>query len=416
MPLTMVDQPLGRVKPISEEVKQRYNVGETNMNATSSLDQLWQRLPEIAAEAKTRSVEFEERRSIAPDFAAKLKNENLFNVLVPAEAGGWGGSLPQWLEVMMKLSEADTSTGWVTAHSNICSALIYSCAEPRFRDEFLSDPSACAAWSNLPQVEVQELEKGLRVSGRWSFESGCTTATFVGGMVNLPPLEPGRSPRSVVVLAPVAEAQIDETWDPVGLAGTGSHDVVFDDVFVPWHRTFPWPTSLPISEYPSAIFAPGTWFISICAGATHLGLARRALNEAREQLQGKTDRRSQVLLLEHPSTQRTLEAAEGLWFACRAGMREALTEIWESGLRKEPATAELRINARVAAATAVHKGAEIVRAAYEVSGASAVRRSGTLQRLLREASCLPHHISVNQVSYELTGRVRSGIDSLNYRI
>ncbi|HUS96898.1 MAG TPA: hypothetical protein VMX97_09185, partial [Hyphomicrobiaceae bacterium] len=60
MPLTMVDQPLGRVKPISEEVKQRYNVGETNMNATSSLDQLWQRLPEIAAEAKTRSVEFEE--------------------------------------------------------------------------------------------------------------------------------------------------------------------------------------------------------------------------------------------------------------------------------------------------------------------------------------------------------------------
>jgi indole-3-acetate monooxygenase len=123
-----------------------------------------------------------------------------------------------------------------------------------------------------------------------------------------------------------------------------------------------------------------------------------------------------MLLLEHPSTLRTLEAAEGLWLACRAGMRETLTEMWESGLRKEPATAGLRINARVAAATAVHKGADIVRAVYDISGASAVRRSGTLQRLMREASCLTHHISVNQTSYEQTGRVRCGIDSPTWRI
>lgn len=85
-------------------------------------------------------------------------------------------------------------------------------------------------------------------------------------------------------------------------------------------------------------------------------------------------------------------------------------------MQEQPATAEMRVNARVSAATAVHKGAEIVRAAYDVSGASAVRRSGTLQRLMREASCLTHHISVNQTSYELTGRVRCGIDNLNWRI
>ena len=42
------------------------------------------------------------------------------------------------------------------------------------------------------------------------------------------------------------------------------------------------------------------------------------------------------------------------------------------------------------------------------SGASAVRRAGVLQRLLRDASCLQHHISANQVSHELTGRVRAG--------
>ena len=50
-------------------------------------------------------------------------------------------------------------------------------------------------------------------------------------------------------------------------------------------------------------------------------------------------------------------------------------------------------------------------AAPPASGASAVRRAGVLQRLLRDGSCLQHHISANQVSHELTGRVRCGIGS-----
>ena len=265
-------------------------------------------------------------------------------------------------------------------------------------------------------MKVKEQDDGLRITGNWGFESGCTAATYVGGMVLLSSLADGGPPRMVAALAPVGDARIEETWDPVGLAGTGSHDVHFDDVFVPWHRTFPWPSGIPVSEYPAAIFVPGGWFITIAAAATHLGLARRALDEARNELRGKNDRLTQRPLLEHPATQRSLEAAEGLWFACRAGLREALAQAWESALRGEAATTDVRINARVAAVTAVHRGTEVVRAAYDASGASAVRRAGVLQRLMRDASCLTHHISANQFSYELTGRVRCGIDELSFRI
>jgi alkylation response protein AidB-like acyl-CoA dehydrogenase len=373
-------------------------------------------LPDLAAEARARSLEFEDRRNLAPDFVKKLKAAGAFKVLVPAEAGGLGGSLPQFLEFAMAMAEADASSGWVAAHANICAGLIYASGEPRFRDEFFSDPAACAVWSNLPRVQVKELDDGLRITGSWGFESGCSHATFVGGMVSLPPLDGKGPPRLVAALAPVNQATIEETWDPVGLAGTGSHDVHFADLLVPWHRTFPWPSGAPVSEYPPAIFVPGTWFIAIAAAATHLGLARRALDEARNELRGKLDRYTQKPLLEHPATQRSLEAAEGLWFACRAGMREAMAAVWRQGLAGKPATTRQRIDARVAAVTAVHKGAEIVRAAYDASGASAVRRSGVLQRLLRDASCLMHHISANQLSYELTGRVRCGVDELNFRI
>lgn len=374
------------------------------MTTVTAIGDLRAALPDLAAEARARATEFEALRKLAPDFADKLKQSGAFRLLVPGDARGLGGSLPEWLEIMMALAEADASTGWVTAHASICAGVIYASADPRFREEFFADPGACAAWSNLPRVNVKELADGLRISGSWGFESGCTAATFVGGMVLLSPKADGGPPRMLAALAPVSEARIEETWDPVGLAGTGSHDVHFEDVFVPWHRTFPWPTGIPVSAYPAAIFVPGTWFIAMAAAATHLGLGRRALDEAQKPL------------LEHPSTQRSLEAAEGLWYACRAGMREALAAMWEFAMRGEPASADARVNARVAAVTAVQKGVEIVRAAYDAAGASVVHRTGVMQRLLREASCLAHHIAANQLSYELTGRVRCGIDRLNFRI
>ena len=329
---------------------------------------------------------------------------------------GSADSLPQWLEIIMTLAEADASTGWVSAHGNICAGLIYASAEPRFRDEFFADPGAYAAWSNLPRVKVKEQDDGIRITGSWGFESGCTAATFVGGMVTLSPLAEGGPPRMVAALAPVSEAKIEETWDPVGLAGTGSHDVHFDDVFVPWHRTFP---GLP--AFPSRRIRPRF----SCRGH---GSSRSAPPPLTWALRVERSMRPATSCAARPTATRrgrcsSTRPHSAAWRQPKVSgspVARACAKRWrrcgKAALRGEPATADMRINARVAAVTAVQRGAEIVRAAYDASGASAVRRAGALQRLMREASCLTHHISANQFSYELTGRVRCGIDELSFRI
>jgi hypothetical protein len=70
------------------------------MSASSlSLAGLSAALPDLTAEARARSLEFEDRRNLAPDFVEKLKVVGAFKVLVPTEAGGLGGSLPQFLEL-----------------------------------------------------------------------------------------------------------------------------------------------------------------------------------------------------------------------------------------------------------------------------------------------------------------------------
>lgn len=381
------------------------------MQLTQSVDlaYLQHMIPAFAAEAKTRSTEFEADRNVAPDFVDRLKAAGAYRLLVAPEQGGLGGTLRDYLDMVVTLATADGSTGWVCGHGAICGALVANIAETSFVDSAFTDPQVSFAWSNLPRVTFTPEPGGLRVNGRYSFMTGCVSADFVGGIVPLPASD-GQPARKVVALARADEAKVDRVWDPVGLAGTGSHDVVFDNIFVPQERIFVWPDSRPNVALPTAVFVTGTWFISMCAAATHLGLARRALDEVRIELDGKRDRYTGQLLMEGQSLLERLEEAEGLLFVCHAGVGAALDAIWACGQRGEKPADDMLINARLACVTAVHQCAAIVQTAYALGGAAATRRAGVLQRLLRDASCLIHHVSTNRASLETVGRWRAGLD------
>jgi alkylation response protein AidB-like acyl-CoA dehydrogenase len=93
-----------------------------------------------------------------------------------------------------------------------------------------------------------------------------------------------------------------------------------------------------------------------------------------------------------------------------------MREIWDQAQSGQLLDQELSLLARLATTTAVDQCEGIVRAAYDVAGASAVRWPGVLQRLYRDASYLTHHISANGDSFERVGRVRGGFDLLDFRI
>lgn len=380
----------------------------------TDLNRLRHLIPAFADEAKARATEFEADRTIAPDFVARLKQAGAYRILVACEQGGLGGSLRDWLDMVQTLATADASTGWTIGHGAICGALVANIAETSFVEAAFADPDVSFAWSNLPRVTVTPEAGGLRVDGRFSFMTGCSAADYVGGIV--PGFGSDGQPRKVVALARASETVIDRTWDPVGMAGTGSHDVVLHNVLVPQDRIFGWPDARANVTLPTRVFVPGTWFISICAAATHLGLARRALDEARAELHGKKDRYSGLPLIEEQTVLRSLEEAEGLLFVCRAGVDSALDTIWECGQRGDDLSDDMRINARLACVTAVHQGARIVQTAYGLGGAAATRRAGVLQRLYRDAACLTHHVSSNLRSFDDVGRSRIGLDPVDFVI
>lgn len=387
-----------------------------NTHPRRLLDMAHATFPTLVEEAQTRAREFEGARCIALDYVDRLKAAGLYRTLVARDQGGLGASPNDWLRIVAGLAYGDGSTGWTVAHGAICSALIANLGSDELLQEFFADPMASAAWSNQGKTETREVPGGLRITGRWGFGTGCTAATHLGGMLRLAPGEGQQAARFVVALARRDQARIDEVWDPVGLAGTGSHDIVFDDVFVPWSHVFTWPDCTPNSDRPTSVFVSGTWFITLGAAATHLGLARRALDEARQELRPKVDIYSRQPVLAKPAVLRPLEEAEGLLFAVQAGLEKALDEVWETACRGEPLGRDLRLRVRLAAVTAVHQCERIVRSTYDIAGAGAIRRSGALQRIYRDASCLTHHISANVDSFEITGRVRAGFDPLTFRM
>jgi 3-hydroxy-9,10-secoandrosta-1,3,5(10)-triene-9,17-dione monooxygenase len=92
--------------------------------------------------------------------------------------------------------------------------------------------------SYAPVGKVKVVDGGFRLSGRWSFSSGsqhCKWA-FLGAVVPTPEA-PFDMANYRTFLLPISDYRIVDNWDVVGLQGTGSHDIVVEDVFVPEYRT-----------------------------------------------------------------------------------------------------------------------------------------------------------------------------------
>lgn len=364
-------------------------------------------LPEICEEARRRGREFEALRQLAGDFTDRLKSEGAYRILYPENLGGLGGSLVDWFNMGLALAEADASTAWTVMHGAGANAIVQSLAERSFARDVLTDPNVCCAWSNAPvSIHAEKMADGIRINARWAYVTGCTASTYVGGLVPL--ADNTGAVKTVAALVPVASARIDPTWDAMGLSGTGSHDVVVEDLKIPYRNTFNWPNSDVVGVFPWAICSPGIWFISTSATVVQLGLVRRLIDEVRLGIGVKEDRYSKQSMLLNPAISRVLEKAEGTLFLATAGMRAMLSDLWESGRTKKVLSASERIMARNATAACVHLGTDLAREIFDIAGTSAIKKGSELERLFRDANCLKQHLSTSNFAFELTGRVRGG--------
>jgi 3-hydroxy-9,10-secoandrosta-1,3,5(10)-triene-9,17-dione monooxygenase len=103
------------------------------------------------------------------------------------------------------------------------------------RDVWGQDHTTLISSTYMPVAKVSVVEGGYRISGRWGFSSGSEHCQwcFLGGVL---PADGDRAAEHGTFLIPRSDYRIEHNWDVLGLRGTGSHDIVVEDAFVPAHR------------------------------------------------------------------------------------------------------------------------------------------------------------------------------------
>ena len=167
----------------------------------------------------------------------EMQEAGFFKILQPKRYGGLELAPKDFFDVQIKLAEGCMSTAWVLGVVAIHNWQLALYPDQAQQDVWGDDDSTLISSSYMPVGKVTSVDGGYQLSGHWSFSSGSKHCqwVFLGGMV--PPKIDGEEPEYRTFLLPRSDYRIVDNWDVSGLEGTGSHDIVVEDRFVPEHRS-----------------------------------------------------------------------------------------------------------------------------------------------------------------------------------
>jgi indole-3-acetate monooxygenase len=353
---------------------------------------------EIADLARGMADEIDSARRLPAELVEALRDSGLLRAGAPVEVGALELPAATALRCAEEVARGDASAGWCVS-IGITSTLLVAYLPPASRDELFGDGRGLAAGVWAPQGKARRVPGGVVVSGRWAFCSGITHADvlFAGCVLE---------DRPAVVALPTEQLQILDTWHTLGLRGTGSHDTVAEEVFVPDNRVL----SIfdgPVIDRPLYRFPPFGFFAA-CITAAAMGNARAAIDNFVELAATKKGVAASRTLAERSTIQVAVATAESALEAARAGYYQAIDAAWQASLAEPTVPLEARTRIRLAATHGARVSADVVRSMYDLAGGSAIYDGAPLQRRLRDAFTATAHFQVNEASRELPGRILLG--------
>ena len=259
-----------------------------------------------------------------------------------------------------------------------------------------------------------EVPGGFQITGHWRFGSGCQHSDWMYGNCDIMDGETIRTrangpPEMLIVVLPKFDFEVIDTWNVVGMRGTGSHDYAAEDVFVPAVQTFsifdgPVDTSVPF------LGLPFITFLALTKAPIATGIALGAIDELVLLAATKTATGGTAPLRETPRVQRAVADATTKVHAARAFVDRALQVVLDVIAAGEAPDMRQRAMLRLAAANAVRESADAVDLAYTVAGTSSIAAGHPLERAFRDTHTLAQHVNASQSVVEPAGRVLFDLD------
>jgi alkylation response protein AidB-like acyl-CoA dehydrogenase len=355
----------------------------------------------------------EKDRRIAAPIVQAIRESDLCRLLL--DTGTSPPYTPEaWLRVLETLAGAEASVSWLIWNNAL------PCFWSRFlddagRERIFGDANRLFAGSTRPTGQAVATEGGFRLSGRWSLVSGCELADYLTLMSlvhedGVPRMLASGQPDLRVLFVPKGTYDILDTWHAGGLRGSGSHDVVVDDVFVPVEDSLsPTPPAPSHSQLAQLPIIP----VMIAGlGAQFLGMARAAIAVAIEILRTKVSVDAGASIHERPSVYADMAAHSAAVAAAGGHLHTCMAAVWEHARNQLP-TAEDRAalySAGLHAAAIARAG---VVAMHAAAGTTALYVDCPLERSLRDLQTMERHIAAQPLWLEDAGRVLLGHEPTN---
>ncbi|MBD1551134.1 indole-3-acetate monooxygenase [Pseudomonas typographi] len=352
---------------------------------------------------RAREGEFDRQRHISQDVIDAFRAQGVYRALVPKRFGGNECSPAQFCQMIERIAHADGSAGWVASFGM---SPVYLAALPpqTIAQVYANGPDVVFAGGIFPPQPAEVIPGGFKVTGRWKYSSGSMGADLVG--VGIAPKNGATLALPRLAVMPKHQARIEDTWATVGLLGTGSHDLVVEEVVVPEDWTFVRGGAPNLDEpffrYPSLAFA--TQVLSVVG----LGVARAALDELAGMASGRISVTGAPALADRPLAQVEVAKAEAALRAARAFFFEAIEQAWAHVLAGDPVPAAATNLLRLSSTHATRVAADVARTAQMLSGMSGVYSTSPLARCVNDAQVVTQHAFMGDVTYQNAGAMFFG--------
>jgi alkylation response protein AidB-like acyl-CoA dehydrogenase len=360
----------------------------------------------IARELGPRFAERSARLDRAGEFVAEnyaeMKARRLFSAGVPEALGGGGATHTEICQMLRELAQFCPSTALaLSMHQHLVAAAVWrhlhgqpAEALPRrvAAAELVLVSTGAGDWLESTGKAVR-VDGGYRLTAEKRFGSGCPAGDLA--ITSAPCDDPESGPSVLHFPVPLkAEGvSIREDWDTLGMRATGSHTLVFEDVFVPeasialrrprgpWHPSW----SVILTVAPPIYMAP------------YVGAGEAAADIARDHARRRAG--DQHLL---PLVGQMENAVTVARMALREMMVAAADYAFEPDL-------ELANGALIRKTLAAQSVRAVVDKAVEIVGGGAYFRRSPLERLWRDVQAAQFHPLPESKQLAFTGRVAIGI-------
>ena len=377
------------------------------------------RVAELADQFKDQAVEAEKLGQLPEATVKNMKAIGSIRLLQPEHHGGLEVHPREFAETVMATAALDPAAGWVNGVVGVHPyQLAY--ADPRVAAEvWADDVDTWMASPYAPQGVAKPVDGGYVFNGRWQFSSGTDACDWIilGAMVGDGDGKPVMPPQVLHMILPRKDYEIvADSWDVVGLRGTGSKDVIVRDAFVPEYRTMdgtkvmdgtaqreagmtktlykmPWSTMFPLGISAATI--------GICEGAlaAHLDYQRERVSAAGTAIK------------DDPYVLYSIGEAAAEIDASRQALLANVDRIYDIVDTGREVTFEERAAVRRSQVRAVWRAVTAVDAIFARSGGNALRMDKPLQRYWRDAHAgMAHAIHVPGTTYHASALSSFGVD------